>query len=753
MSFPYQDKTLQVDERVTDLLGRMTLDEKLAQMSVVYLPKDFTFSDDADLVDLKMIHGVGGLDRLGMHRSSSATAAVVNALQSLLKTKTRLGIPAFIIDEALHGLMGQGATSFPQAIALASSWDSSLVEKVFTVTAAEMSARGGNWALSPVLDLARDPRWGRTEETYGEDPYLVAHLGVAAIKGLQSSGLVMATAKHFAVHGQPEAGNNCAPANYSEREIRSVFLEPFRAAVQDGGVGSVMASYNEVNSIPVHINHWLLQDVLRQEWGFDGLLTSDGYGISCLMSMHYVAENAADAARQALLAGIEYELDSCFPALKEQVLSGQVSEAIIDQAVSHILRQKFMLGLFDQPHRDLQQAELVVGCSSHAALALEAARKCIVLLKNDTLSGGQPVLPLDIMALRKLAVIGPNAAIALRGGYSAEAIHEVSVLDGLRQYLGDAVELLYAEGCRITEAGGGWQSWWKDDVRLPDEAEEEQRISAAVEVARKADAAILVLGENEFICREAWSPSHLGDRDSLDLPGQQEKLIKAIVETGTPTVLVLFNGRPLSIQWAAQHVPAILECWYLGQEGGTAVAEVLFGKTNPGGRLPITFPRSVGQIPAYYYHKPSARRGYLFSESGPLFPFGHGLSYTTFEYSDLKIDPAECMPGDEVHVSVTVSNTGDMAGDEVVQLYLRDSLSSVTRPVKELKGFQRVFLKPGDRQQVRFTLTAKDLSLLNVEMRWIVEPGEFEVMIGGSSAKGLTARFNVLATGPSNRVQ
>ena len=441
----------------------------------------------------------------------------------------------------------------------------------------------------------------------------------------------------------------------------------------------------------------------------------------------------------------EFELDTCFASLKDEVASGRLDEALIDRAVRRILRQKFLLGLFDDDGVDPQRAERLVGSDKHAVLALQAARESIVLLKNDPLPGGRALLPLQIEDLRTLAVIGPNAAVVLQGGYSTEAPHGVSVLNGIRAAIAGRAELLHAEGCRITEDGGGWQAWWKDEVRLPDPEEDEKRIRAAVEVARQADVVILALGENEALCREAWSPQHLGDRDSLDLPGQQERLLKAVVETDTPTVLALFGGRPLSIAWAAEHVPAILECWYLGQEGGTAVAEVLFGQTNPSGHLCITIPRSVGQVPAYYYHKPAARRGYLFSEKGPLFPFGHGLSYTTFEYRDLSVDPADIRVGDAVRISVTLANIGDMAGDEVVQLYLRDCVSSVTRPVKELKGFQRVSLQPGESRRVEFILKPDALSLLNAQMQRVIEPGAFEVMVGSSSAGGISAGFTVRA--------
>ena len=657
---------------------------------------------------------------------------VYNKIQRFLVKQTRLGIPAFAIDEALHGLMAQGSTFFPQAIGLASTWNPDLVHEVFTATAAEMRARGGSYALTPVLDLARDPRWGRTEETYGEDPHLVSRLGVAAIRGLQGDHLpidqqhVIATAKHFAVHGQPEGGRNAAPANYAERDIREFFLVPFQAAVVEAHVQSVMASYNEINGIPVHVNHWLLRDVLRQEWGFGGFITSDGGGIRQLVTDHHVAANQAEAARKVLQAGIDFELDTCFGTLLSQVREGVVPEALIDTAVARILRAKFLLGLFEQPYAEAAYAERLTNCGAHQQLALRAARQAIVLLKNDG-----NLLPLDRHALKSIAVIGPNAAVTHLGGYSAEPAYDVSVLEGIRHKVGEAISVVYAEGCRITEGVQGWQGWWNNEVVPGDPIEDEARIAEAVAAARSADVALVVVGENEATCREAWSENHLGDRASLDLLGRQDDLVQAIVATGTPTIVLLINGRPLSINWIAEHVPAILEGWYLGQETGTAVAEVLFGDVNPGGKLPITFPRSVGHIPAYYYRKPSAQRSYLSSPSGPLFPFGHGLSYTTFEYHDLQVTPAQIKPGGKAVVSVRVVNTGSRPGDEVVQLYVRDQISSVTRPVKLLQGFQRITLAPGADQTIEFEITPDQLSFLDEHLERIVEPGLFDLMVGG----------------------
>ncbi len=743
---PYCNSQLSIERRVADLLPRLTLEEKIAQISIADWNDAIAFdTNDVEQLRRAWPHGLGAMSRVGLHRSPRETALLYNQLQRYQRENTRLGIPALAIDEVLHGLMAQDSTVFPQAIGLASTWNPDLVHEVFTVTAAETRARGGNFALTPVLDLARDPRWGRTEETYGEDPCLVSRFGVAAIRGLQgderpiAAGHVIATAKHFAAHGQPEAGTNSAPANYAERDLREFFLAPFEAAVKNAHVQVVMASYNEVNGIPLHVNTWLLRDVLRGEWGFDGFVTSDGFGITQLHTLHHVAADKAEAARQSLQTGVDFELDNCFGTLIQQVRDGVIAEALIDQAVARVLRAKFWLGLFENPYVDVERAGAITNSADHQALALRAAQQAIVLLKNDGL------LPLDQTRLRSIAVIGPNAADFHPGGYSTECTHGISVLAGIQRQASDQVDVRYAEGCRITEGVQGWRQWWNNAVIAGNPHDDNARIAQAVEVARGSDVALVVVGENEATCREGWSETHLGDRDSLDLPGRQDELVRAVVATGTPTIVLLIGGRPLSINWIAEHVPAILEGWYLGQATGTAVAEVLFGEVNPGGKLPITFPRSAGQIPAYYYHKPSARRGYLFADKSPLFPFGYGLSYTTFVYDDLRVTPARITRTESTTVSVRLTNTGQRAGDEVVQLYVRDQLASVTRPVKLLKDFRRTTLAPGETRTVEFTLTPDQLSFLGVNMRCTVEPGLFDIMVGGSSDQVQTVELEVVA--------
>ena len=753
---PYQDPSLPVERRVADLLARMTLEEKVAQLQriwwegLAFMREEAIFTDaqgsySAAGAREQLSKGACGFGRISLRRSPRQSAELCNQLQKFLLENTRLGIPALNNEEALHGLMAQGATSFPQAIALASTFDPTLVERIFAATALETRTRGSNYVFTPVLDLARDPRWGRTEETYGEDPHLVSEMGAAAIRGLQGEGAgidaqhVIATAKHYAAHGQPEGGTNSAPVNVSERILREQFLPPFQKAVVEAGAHSVMASYNEIDGIPAHINHWLLQTILREEWGFAGFVTSDGGGVDQLVSLHHVAADEFEAARLALAAGVDVEIGGCYATLLEQAQAGVIAEALIDRAASRVLRAKFLLGLFEQPYSDPDEAERVNNCAAHRALALQAAREAVVLLKNE-----DHFLPLDPAKIGSLAVIGPNAAGLHLGGYSWDPGHGVTVLDGLRAKLGDQVKITYAEGCRINEGETDWRAWWSDAVVPPDPLEDEARITAAVLVAQAADVVLLVLGENEATCREGWSADHLGDRDTLDLPGRQDELARAVLATGKPVVVLLLNGRPLSIPFLAEHAKAILEGWYLGQEGGTAAAEILLGEVNPSGKLPVTFARNVGQIPVYYNQKPSAKRGFLFSDIRPLYPFGFGLSYTTFDYANLRLEPAQIRPGGQVNVQVDVSNSGAVMGDEVVQLYLTDCVSSVTRPVLELKRFRRISLQPGQTETVTFSLLPADLAFLDRHMQKIVEPGEFEVQVGTSCAHGLTARFVVV---------
>ena len=726
---PYKNKNLSVDERVADLLKRMTLEEKVAQLVCIW-PRG------RDLKPEELKHGLGQVARQQERKGPREGAAYANATQKFLVENTRLGIPAIFHDEILHGHMGQGSTSFPQPIALASSWDLDLIRQVFTAAAVETRARGSHQVLGPNLDPGRDPRWGRTEETYGEDPYLVSRMGVAVIKAIQENG-VLATAKHFAAHGQPEGGTNVGPANFSERTLRETFLPSFEAAVKEAGVASVMASYNEIDGVPSHINQWLLEKVLRQEWGFKGHVVADYYAITQLLDLHHVVASKPEAAKLALEAGVDIELPDpdVYPHLIQLVKDGKISEATIDRAVSRNLRAKFMVGLFENPYVDPERAVSVTNSVAHQKLAAEAARRSIVLLKNEN-----NALPLDRSKLKTLAVIGPNAARVHLGGYSDNPGRGVSVLQGVTEKAGPQIKVVYAEGCRITKEGG---NWFADTATSSDETEDRKLIAEAVEIAKSADAALLVIGGNEDTNKEGWADNHLGDRDSIELFGRQNDLVRAVLATGKPVIVMLINSGPLAINYVAENVPAILEGFYLGQETGVAVGDVLFGDYNPAGKLPISFPRSVGQVPIYYNQKPSGRRGYLFADKSPLFPFGFGLSYTTFSYGQPTVSPAQIAPSGQAKVTVAVTNTGKRAGDEIVQLYLRDLVSSVTRPIIELKDFKRISLQPGETKTVEFTITPDKLWFYDLKMNRIVEPGTFDIMVGPSSVKHQTVKLEV----------
>jgi beta-glucosidase len=761
----YRNPALPTARRVEDLLARMTLEEKVAQMMCLWKAKRHITDErgrfDPSRAPKWLRVGIGRIERPSDGHGARAQAEFTNAIQRWVKDNTRLGIPVIFHEEALHGLQGREATSFPQAIALASTWNPDLVERVFAVVAREVRARGAHQVLAPVVDVARDPRWGRFEETYGEDPYLVARLGLAAVRGLQGGGRtipdgrVIATLKHMAGHGQPESGTNTAPASLGERTLRDVFFYPFEVAVKQGHARSVMPSYNEIDGVPSHANRWMLHDVLRRQWGFDGSIVSDWQAVSQLAGRHRVATDDADAARQALAATVDVELPDpeTYPTLVEQVKRGQVAEAAINDAMRRLLRDKFELGLFENPYVDPDGADQVSGSAVSRRLALEAARQAIVLLQNR---GG--LLPLQAARTRRVAVIGPHAAEVMLGGYSGVPRHSVSILEGVRQQLGPDATVSHAEGVRITEDSvftrgpqplvGGTRSqdrWSADRVVPADPAANRRRIAEAVALAKGSDVAIVVVGDNEQTAREAYAENHPGDRPELRLVGQQEELVQAVLDTGKPTVLVLINGRPPAIPELAERVPAILEGWYLGQEGGTAVAEVLFGDVNPSGKLPVSFPRSVGQLPLFYNYKPTARRGYLFASTRPLSPFGHGLSYTTFAYSVPTVAPARIAPDGRATVSVEVTNTGTRAGDEVVQLYLRAEVSRATRPVMELRGFRRITLAPGERRTVTFELGREQLCYHGPDRKRVVEPGRFRVMVGGSSAEVKSVALDVVA--------
>ena len=766
---PYRNARIPVERRVDDLLARMTLEEKVAQMLSLWQGKRAITDATTGRFDPARAPrwfrvGIGRIERPSEGHGARATAEFTNAIQRWVRDSTRLGIPVLFHEEALHGLQGPEATSFPQAIALASAWNPELAERIFTTVAAEVRARGAQQVLAPVVDVAREPRWGRIEETYGEDPYLATRLGVAAVRGFQGTARlqgatpsvpadrVIATLKHMTGHGEPESGTNTGPATLGENTLRNFFFPPFEAAVKEAHAGSLMPSYNELDGVPSHANAWMLRDVLRGEWGFDGTIVSDWSAIPELVRRHHVAADSADAARLALAATVDVDLPdlASYQSLVGEVEAGRVERRAIDAAVRRLLRAKFALGLFENPFVDAARADSISGGAAHRALALDAARQSIVLLRNEG-----NALPLRAEALKRIAVIGPHASEVLLGGYAGTPRFSVSIVDGIRKRASGAT-VDYAEGVRITEDSTftkepqphpsgvrSIQRWNSDRVILGDSAQNARRIEEAVAVARNADVAIVVVGDNEMTSREAWAENHLGDRTELGLVAQQEALVRAVQATGKPVVLVLINGRPLSIPRLASSVPAIVEGWYLGQETGTAVAEVLFGDVNPSGKLPVSVARDVGQLPMFYNRKPSARRGYLFDDTKPLWPFGFGLSYTTFSYGTPKLAAARIGASGRTTVSVDVTNSGSRAGDEVVQLYVHDRVSRVTRPVQELRGFQRVSLKAGETRTVSFDVDSRTLGYYGPANKWVVEPGAFDLMLGGSSAQVKTVALEV----------
>ena len=739
-SAAYRDGGLAVDARIDDLLARMTTEEKVAQVTAVWADKrnmdfdDFSFNPDSAAV--RMPHGIGHLTRpsetiggADPGRTGAETVTYINAVQKWLVEETRLGIPALTHEESLHGLAARNATSWGQPISVAATFNRALTRQLYATAARQASSRGAHVVLTPVVDVARDPRWGRVEETLGEDPYLAGQIGLQAVLGFQGDddkwdeGEVFATLKHMAGHGEPEGGNNIAPANISERILREVFLQPFRYIVSKGKVRNIMASYNEVNGLPSHANGWMLNTLLRNTWGYKGAVVSDYYAIRELTDRHAVAPDWKAAAVLAISSGVDIELPDreAYPSLIASVKDGSLRTAVLDQAVSRILQQKFDRGLFENPYHDAALA--LDNGPEDDKLVRNAGAEGMILLQNDG------VVPFSD-EVKEIAVIGPNADKVLLGGYSNKPAHFVTVKQGLEEYFaGIGGNVTYSEGVRVTEPG----SWYLDPVIAVPADEDRLRIKAAIRAARDADIIVLALGGNELTSREAWAEGHYGDRPSLELVGLQNELVDELAKLGKPIVSLIFGGRPLNISNVADKSAAVFQCFYLGQETGHSVADVLSGQAYPGGKLPISIPRSVGHIPAYYNYKPTARRGYLFDNVNAAYPFGYGLSYTDMEISAPTLDVREIGMGETVRVTVTVANTGARTGSEVVQLYIRDKFSAVTRPVKELKGFEKIVLQAGERKEVSFSIGKEQLEFLGPTMEWIVEPGEFDVMVGNSS--------------------
>lgn len=745
---PYRDSACTIDERVEDLIGRMTLVEKVAQLGSAWV---FQLVDGTDLSAERapglLEHGLGQVTRVSGASSFGArdAARVANAIQRFLVGETRLGIPAIIHEEICSGLTARQSTVFPQAIGVASTWDPDLAEAMAGAVREQMRAIGSHQGLSPVLDVCRDPRWGRLEETFGEDPYLVGRMGVAFVRGLQSddlSGGVIATAKHFVGYAASEGGMNWAPGHIPARELREVYLYPFEAVVRAAGLRSIMNGYQELDGVPCGADRGLLTGILRDEWGFDGCVVADYFSVRQLTEYHRLVADASQAAVVAMTAGLDVELPNtdCFgEPLLAALASGDIDEKVVDASVRRVLRTKFELGLFEQPFVDLEAVAGVTDAPQQRALARCVAHKSMVLLRNDG------ILPLRSPG--SVAVIGPNADAArhLFGDYTyqahAESLREMrtgenifsipipegarfgdgtveapSVLEALRERLGPAVR--HARGCDVN-------------------SDSTEGFAEAVALAAQSDVAVMVMGDKSGLTDDCTS-GESRDRASLDLPGVQEDLVRAVVATGTPVVLVLVVGRPAGSAWTHEHCAAVLLAWLPGQEGAGAIADVLVGALSPGGKLPITFPRTVGQVPTYYAHKVSGGRShwkgdYVDCPSSPLYPFGYGIGYTTFSVSEVAVEENEVTWSDTVTVRARVANTGDRMGDEVLQLYIRDPEATVTRPVLELKGFARIELEPGESKVVMFHLPVGQVGFYDREMQYVVEPGEVEVFVGTSA--------------------
>ncbi|QYM77736.1 glycoside hydrolase family 3 C-terminal domain-containing protein [Horticoccus luteus] len=741
---PYEDPAQPVEARITDLLGRMNVDEKTAQMTTLYgyprvlqdeLPtaawKNAFWRDGIGNIDEHINGNTGWTNNLPdpVHDLPwSLHTRALNTVQRWFIEQTRLGIPVDFTNEGIRGLLHSRATSFPAELAVASTWDAPLVREIGRITGREARALGYTNVYSPVLDLARDPRWGRTIETYGEDPFLVSTLGVEQARGIQQERVV-STLKHFAVYSIPKGGRDGearTDPHATWRDVETLYLEPFRRVVREAGALGVMASYNDYDGVPIEASHRFLTEILRAEWGFQGYVVSDSGAVEFIHTKHRTAPTARDAIRQAVEAGLNIRTNFTAPEayatpLRELVRDGQISMAVIDSRVRDILRVKYWLGLFDQPYRRNPAAtDQVVRAPAHLHTAARTAHEAIVLLKNDGAA-----LPLDRSRLRNVLVAGPLAddAHGWWSRYGAQRLDFVTPLQGLRTKLGPGVDVHYVKGVDVKDA-----DWPASDVlKEPPSAAVQAGIAEAVAAAQTVDVIIAVLGETDELCRESVS------RISLNLPGYQEELLEALHATGKPLVLVLSNGRPLSVNWAAKHVPAIVELWFPGEAGGTALADILLGEANPSGRLPLTIPQSVGQIPFNFPAHPGSQARDFGQVQGPLFPFGHGLSYTTFRYDHLAITPTRAAADDTFTVACDVTNTGPRAGDEVVQLYLRDDYSSVTTYDLALRGFTRVTLAPGETKRVRFSLGRAQLQLYNASGQWVVEPGRFTVMVGASS--------------------
>jgi beta-glucosidase len=749
----YENSKADIGKRIDDLLSQMTLDEKTCQTATLY-GYNRVLKDELPTPEWKKRIWKDGIANIDEHlngwgegsgsiyaRDIKKHVWAMNEVQRFFIEETRLGIPVDFTNEGIRGVAFLTATSFPAQLGVGHTWDKNLVREIGRITALEARRLGYTNIYAPILDVARDQRWGRLAETYGEDPYLASRLGVEMVKGLQENYTVASTAKHFAIYSNNKGareGQARTDPQTSPREVENVFLPPFKAAVKEGGALGVMSSYNDFDGIPVTGSKYWLTERLRHDFGFQGYVVSDSAAVEYLYNKHAVASDMKDAVRQSLEAGLNVKTNFTPPddfilPLRELVRDKQVSMKTLDDRVRDVLRVKFLVGIFDRPYiPDPEETERIVNSAEHQRVALRAARESIVLLKNE-----KNILPLS-KEIKSIAVVGPNADddSNTQYRYGPSGVKGITVLEGIKNKLGGAVTVKYAKGCEVVDAN------WPESEVLPSPLarDEQEEIDKAVAATRNSDVAIVVLGDSSKTVGESAS------RTSLDLPGRQLELIKAVQATGKPMVAVLINGRPLSINWVSKNVPGIVEAWFPGAQGGTAIAEVLFGDYNPGGKLTVTFPRTVGQIPYNFPTKPNAQwEGERSRVNGALYYFGHGLSYTTFVYSDLAISPLKQNPRGNITVSLTIKNTGTREGDEVVQLYTRDLVSSVTTYEKNLRGFERVRLTPGEGKTVTFTLGPDDLALWDRNMRFVVEPGMFRVMIGSSSEDiRLTGEFEIV---------
>ena len=750
----YEDPAATLDARIENLLQQMTLEEKTCQMVTLYgykrvlkdaLPtpewKQMLWKDGIGAID----EHLNGFQQWGLPPSdnenvwpASRHAWALNEIQRFFVEDTRLGIPVDFTNEGIRGVESYKATNFPTQLGLGHTWNRELIRQVGLITGREARMLGYTNVYAPILDVGRDQRWGRYEEVYGESPYLVAELGIEMVRGLQHNHQVAATAKHFAAYSNNKGareGMARVDPQMPPREVENIHIYPFKRVIREAGLLGVMSSYNDYDGIPIQGSYYWLTTRLRKEMGFRGYVVSDSDAVEYLYTKHNTAKDMKEAVRQSVEAGLNVRCtfrspDSFVLPLRELVKEGGLSEEVINDRVRDILRVKFLIGLFDAPYQtDLAGADDEVENEANEAVALQASRESIVLLKNT-----DNTLPLNIDKIKKIAVCGPNAdeeGYALTH-YGPLAVEVTTVLEGIREKAQGKAEVLYTKGCDLVDA-----HWPESEImEYPLTPDEQAEIDRAVANARQADVAVVVLGGGQRTCGENKS------RTSLELPGHQLKLLQAVQATGKPVILILINGRPLSVNWADKFVPAILEAWYPGSKGGTVVADILFGDYNPGGKLTVTFPKTVGQIPFNFPYKPASQidggknpgpDGNMSRINGALYPFGYGLSYTTFEYSDLEITPKVITPNQKATIRLKVTNTGKRAGDEVVQLYTRDILSSVTTYEKNLAGFERIHLKPGESKEIVFTLDRKHLELLNADMKWTVEPGEFAIMAGASS--------------------